>query len=589
MRLNTCFSFVFLLFGSLTVTAQVRSINFSANELETKSHELTGDSLNWPVLVSISDYNPTENRFYISHVQLQKLHPFKSIHSDILSAQKKLPTVVKSGAKIFANTELDEFQSKLQNYRELIKVGQLDPVLQFASVVIQSFSQLEKSLKNNRLADIEAKLSEKTGTVDKRKGLLGNWNDANEGDLFFKQDGIKTGDKSLAKMIFLDGSNFTLEGNSIAVIRSSQLDKLNQSVQGDVRLVKGSLLAKLSTQAQQEETFQLQVAGTRSDLQSGNFWASVNNDSTVQLSNYDGSIRTRTQQAQVILKKNQGTIVVKGKPPTPPVDLLPSPKLNFHRNDTVIFQPELLVAWSPIQKATSYQIQISRNREFSIETKTYSTKETYYKLSGLLAGTYYLRVYPFDMLGLRGVESSIYRLIRNEDKVPPIIQLPERYNQTIYLETNNLTFNGLTEPGSTLLIDSKPIVVTEQGQFTFTKKISDPVGQFHILATDRAGNENKKLISYVLMTFKSKELIRSNIPIVGDLIQSGNTLISFAGKAYPGLKVKLSWNNQFAEIPTDINGNWGYTFKEPFTGTIIINFNTSENTNLHTLTYRIEK
>ena len=47
----------------------------------------------------------------------------------------------------------------------------------------------EEVLQENRIADIEAQIERKQGIVEKRTGLLGQWNDATRGDRKYPSSG----------------------------------------------------------------------------------------------------------------------------------------------------------------------------------------------------------------------------------------------------------------------------------------------------------------------------------------------------------------------------------------------------------------
>jgi len=331
--------------------------------------------------------------------------------------------------------------------------------------------------------------------------VLGSWQQAQIGDLFAESDGVRTGTNSTASLAFIDGSQIVISQNTTAVVRTSRIDKLERTAQANITLIKGSLLSQLSQQAQESGSFKLSAGKAEAIIRSSKFWASVNEVSATRIANYEGTMEVKAGKMAVTLKKNQGTVVLKGKEPMPPVELLPAPRLQWNALDTVIFRSELLLRWNPVANTTKYQIEVSSERNFSENVQTYSTSATSFLLKNLPNETRFVRLQAFDQLGLRGADSPTYRILRSSDTEPPFIfvqDFPIQKGDTLtrYITLSQLDIQGETEPNATLLKDGAPIEVAPNGTFQFSVSLENWSEKFISLsAFDAAKNRRIELVA----------------------------------------------------------------------------------------------
>lgn len=539
---------------------------FKASELMAVSQQLVGDSTAWPVVVASTERRTNENEFLLSASARKVLNTFSTLRAKVNRARLTLSQLVKRGASLFAEREFLKTTNALQAHDKAVADGNIPIALQEGEAFLFSLQLLSELVSARRTEAVEAKLQKKTGEVDKRKGLLGTWQPCEVGDLFAESDAIRTGLKSTASLAFVDGSQVLIDPATTAVIRASRLDKLDRTVSTNLTLIKGSLLSQLSKQAQASGSFKLSAGSSEAIVRSGKFWASVSEARATKIANYDGTLEIKSGEAIVTLKKNQGTVVLKGKKPIPPVELLPAPRLQWSDLDTVIFRNELLLKWNPIPNTIKYQIQISPERDFSRNVQTYSSSPPLLQLNNLPNQTLFVRLQAIDKFGLRGTDSPTYRILRSPDREPPFIFiqnfapiLSSKQGDTLtrYTTLSQLDVRGETEPNARLLKDGEPISVSPDGKFQLAVSLENLSEKIILLsAYDLANNRRDLVLRFVPIRQAKLYSMTWNCPNIGDTLISSGVPIQVYGIAYPNLSLFLTHGNQTYSATADAKGNW---------------------------------
>ncbi|MDX2128617.1 MAG: FecR domain-containing protein [Chloroherpetonaceae bacterium] len=559
---------LFLVFACLTnfsssILAQQKPFSFPASQLYSISEKIAGDSLAWPVVVSLASRKPETNEFFLTPTAQTTLRDFSVLAKRIRLARVDLSRFIKGGARIFAESELLATERALQEYDRAVNSGNLKTSKAFGDSFLANLIILGKALAARRMESVEAKLTQKNGLVERRKGLLGSWQKASIGDFFSEADGLRTGAESVAVLSLVDGSNVVIEQNTTAIIRTARVDKLNGSVKTDMTLVRGSLLAQLSANAQEGENFNFSAGNTSAVVRSGKFWASSavkGSSGETRLSNYDGTLDVRSGKAVVTLKKNQGTVVLVGKEPMPPVELLPSPRLNWKDLDTVIYQDKMTLEWNSVQNTVQYQIEISDSRTFENIIQTYRTPSLSLAIS-VAGSVYFLRLQSIDKLGLRGADSPIYRILRNADREPPSITVqdwPTDLNGVgiRYTTRSAVDVEGETEPGATLKRNGSVVPLSENGQFRFTVPVDQTESFITLKAFDKSGNELTRLLKVVPVKSKKVAEMNWNVQQSGDTLYTVGTKIQATGISYPNLRLIFKQGEKSEAVQSDAQGQW---------------------------------
>ena len=543
------------------MAAQKRIVQFDAQRLIEMSVKFTGDSACWPLVVILAQHNNTDNTFQLNAAGQKKLQSFGVVHKQVLQTRLALSQQIKSGAKVFATEELDSATALNHRYDTYIVNGNMDDAQHIAQQFIKSVRTIEKLIADNRTENIDAKLAQKTNIVDKRRGLLGGWQTAYIGDLFAAYDGLRTGLASMAQLYFSDGVDVIVDPSTTIIIRSSKKDKLDQTVKRNIALTNGSLLAKLSEKAKEINKFAFTAGSSESMVHSGKFWANTTQEQSAKLSNYDGTIDVSASNIKVTLNQNQGTIIVKGKAPMPPVNLLPSPQLAWERTDTVVYSQKFLLHWSPIPDAAQYQVEVSPSKIFNRDTKHFIAKAADLQLTGLPLASVYVRIQAIDSHGLRGVDSPVYSILRVKEMQPPAIQIEGWDLDRKYSMLDAVVIHGKTKPDAAVTVDGKPHKVDADGTFTLHVAVSKPETRVNIAVTDQSGNKNSRTLSIVPMDPAKVFNIAWNCRVDGDTLQTQGETVDAHGTAYPGIKITVAYGDQQTVVRTSPQGDWAVSLK----------------------------
>jgi ferric-dicitrate binding protein FerR (iron transport regulator) len=563
-----------MLFGQ----ARERGYVFNAGDLMQVSQRLVGDSTAWQIVVASAERRTSTNEFVLSATAQKILRTFSTLRAKVNRERTTLSRLVKRGASVLAEEEFSKTSKALQAHDQAVANGEIAKALQEGESFLFLLPTLSKAVEARRTEAVEAKLRTKTGDVDKRKGLLGAWQQAEIGDLFAESDAIRTGTNSTAALAFIDGSQILINPNTTAAVRTSRIDKLERTAQANIALIKGNLLSQLSKQAQESGAFKLSAGKAEAVIRSGKFWANTNEANTTRIANYDGTMEIKSGEAIITLKKNQGTVVLKGKEPTPPVELLPAPRLQWNGLDTVVFRNELLLQWNPIPNTAKYQIEISSERNFSQNVQTYSTSATSFLLKNLPNETRFVRLQAFDKLGLRGADSPTYRILRSPDTEPPFIfvqDFPIQKGDTLtrYITLSQLDIQGETEPNATLLKEGEPIAVSPNGTFQFRILLENLSEKFVLLsAFDAAKNRHNLVLRLVPIRQEQLAQMKWNCAVVGDTLISTGVPIQVYGVAYPNLSLFLTHGNKTFMATADANGKWAIAVEPLANQTLTVSF-----------------
>lgn len=545
--------------GSGFAIAQGNSVSFKANELQKIAEEYTGSTVNWPLVVSLATHDTNANVFSMSPSQIQELQNFSQIHAATSSQKERIGELITNGATVFASEQYQNAQQLLSEYNEAVNNGDVERAFSIGRSIPTAVDEMETALNENRVVDVQAQLSQKKGRVDKRTGLLGSWADAMRGDLFAQSDGIRTFSESYAQLSFVDGSDIQVEPNTVAVIRKSRIDQLNNTTDTEITLEDGGLLAKLSAAGKEQSRYVLNAGSSVSELQTQNFYAETEESGLVKLTNYDGQAIVNSNNVTVTIRQNEGTLIERGKAPLDPVKLLPSPELAWASTDSIVSDLPVVFAYRAIQGAQSYRIQFGTDPNFTDDVTEVSTTNTSIAFDNLPMGMTYVRVQAIDNFGLRGPFSNTTRIIRTEDKVPPPIFIDDINNDQLFAVNNNITVNGATEPEARFTINGDLIPVQATGRFSYKTDISGNEKTLQLSSTDPSGNTTRKTLKVANLTEDRVFNFKVRSASGSDLSSIGAGSATFSGTLYPGIQVTITNNASSRAIKTDFNGNWAIT------------------------------
>ena len=255
------------------------------------------------------------------------------------------------------------------------------------------------------------------------------WTGADIGDLLQEEDGLRTGERSSAEVVFDDDTTLTLSEESIIFLRrvgstlrgqpqetvevvDGQADLAARSRRGkrvDIELIMGETVARpkpgadgrAETRARQNET----------------------GDSALMVFSGDSAVEAGGETVQV--PKGMGTTIAPGAAPSPPERLLPAPRPAEPPADSSWDYSNIRFSWSAVRGAEAYVLEICRDAKCSslVERRADLT-DTAWSAGGLPIGDLFWRVSAIAPSGLDGYASRATPLRINsnhQDLAPPTV------------------------------------------------------------------------------------------------------------------------------------------------------------------------
>ena len=249
------------------------------------------------------------------------------------------------------------------------------------------------------------------GTVRVKKGNGNSWVGADYNIPLEKGDVVQTGSEGMAKVVFNDGTSYTVKQDSLIVIEENSS---NDQQQTNVAVAVSTGTVDLSTATySQGSKSQVIVAGATASLAPESA-AQVHNDpkadqheilmkkgagevtrngETVQLANWE---RVSFQAAETHMEKEKGT-----GPPTPisPANMAPI----FTSGEMT---KDVEFSWTAMANAMGYRLRISRNPYFSSTLVDKKVNTADVTVTSLGEGAYYWAVQSYDASGKESMESE---------------------------------------------------------------------------------------------------------------------------------------------------------------------------------------
>ncbi len=566
------FNLIFILFFSVdTMIAQVsEELEFASGQLSEISDLYAGSTNNWPIVRSLADFNYATNRYFLGSKEVGMLNTFKRSWEKLDNSRQAFSRLTAEGGQIFAPQELHHIDSLFTTYRYYINDADIGNAVELADRIVTRVDEVTQLVEERRIADVEAKLDQKSGRVDHKRGLLGDWMESFVGDFYFRSDGIRTGIDSQAQLLFVDGSDVVLYENTTALIHQSRVDKLTNRSDVEIELSDGSLLTRLSSNSLNDSRFLLNAGNSTSEIRSSNFWVETTNEDRVTLSNFNGVVIVGAEQTQVSLLENEGTFVVRGREPVAPIRLLPAPELNVNTTDLIHYMNDLQMSWQPVAGAHFYEADLSRVPTFDSGLQTLRTEELQITFQHIPEGISYLQVRAYDENGLRGVNSRTIRILRIVSDVPPPIILDTKNQPVVFSYEPQYLLTGITESGAILHIDGDRVPVDSNGRFEKIVSVVDEK-EVDIKATNSAGISRN--ITQTIRYVDLDEIFN----LQWSVLTAGNEVrraprILISGQAYQFLNVQIQAGENRYDLPVGASGRWAREINAEEANEIIIRF-----------------
>jgi hypothetical protein len=341
----------------------------------------------------------------------------------------------------------------------------------------------------------QAHITALDGTVRIKKASSNSWVNADYNVPLEKGDVVQTGSEGMAKIVFSDGTNYTVKQDSLIVIEESSA---NEQQQTNVSVAVSTGTVDLTT-----ATF---GQGSTSQVTVGGATASFAPESAARVSN-----DPKSDQHEILVKKGSGEVTRNGEtlrladwervsfaeaspkmerekeigPPSPisPANMMPI----FVTPDS----KSIGFSWTPMANATGYRLQISRNPYFSSTIVDRKVATADVSVSGLNDGAYYWMVQSYDSKGRESVESEKNRFT--------IILKTANDNSSLGLDLEPLIqhgrvleLTGKTEQNARVMVNGREVpMVGSDGTFHyFTPPMPPGENVITITAQDSKGGVN---------------------------------------------------------------------------------------------------
>jgi hypothetical protein len=343
---------------------------------------------------------------------------------------------------------------------------------------------------NNQQAHITAL----DGTVRIKKASSNSWVVADYSVPLEKGDVIQTGSEGMAKIVFNDGTNYTVKQDSLIAIEENSA---NEQQQTNVAVAVSTGTVDLSTGTYTQ--------GSKSQVIVDGATASLAPESAAMVHN-----DPHTDQHEILLKKGTGDVERNGEvvhladwekvsfagqtgkmdkvreigPPSPISPANMSPIFMPPGGSTVEF------SWTTMANATGYRLQISRNPYFSSTIVDRKVKAADVVVSGLAEGAYYWMVQSFDAEGKESLSSDKNRftiIAKTADSGSISLDLDPFVQHGHVIE-----LTGKTEAGARVMVNGHEVpLVGADGTFHFfTPPLATGESVITVTAQDSKGGVN---------------------------------------------------------------------------------------------------
>ncbi len=332
------------------------------------------------------------------------------------------------------------------------------------------------------------------GTVRIKKANANSWTTADYSIPLEKGDVVQTSSEGMAKIVFSDGTNYTVKQDSLIVVEENSA---NDQQQTNVAIAVSTGTVDLAT-----ATY---VQGSKSQVIVAGATASLAPDSAAMVHNDPNS-----DQHEILVKKGSGDITRNGET----VRLADWEKVNFHTqsahmektkeigpptpispaNMAPIFASSdarpMEFSWTKMANAKGYRLRISRNPYFSSTIVDRSVKTADVLVSGLDQGAYYWMVQSVDAEGKESVESE-----KNRFTIIPKGTDNESLNLALdpFIQHGHvLELTGKTEVGARVMVNGAEVpLVGNDGSFHyFTPPLATGENVITITAQNAKGGVN---------------------------------------------------------------------------------------------------
>jgi hypothetical protein len=365
------------------------------------------------------------------------------------------------------------------------------------SRLLEAIAGAAGPVKSGAMSSQQAHITALDGTVRVKKANSNSWVNADYNVPLEKGDVVQTGPEGMAKIVFNDGTNYTVKQDSLIVVEENST---NEQQQTNVAVAVSTGTVDLTTAMfNQGSKSQVTVAGAT---------ASLAPDSAARVSN-----DPKSDQHEIVMKKGNAEVERNGEvvrladwekanwrsdsPRLEKSKEIGPPALISPANMMPIDSKAIDFSWTPMANAVGYRLQISRNPYFSSTLVNRKVPTPGAVVSGLAEGAYYWMVQSYDASGKESAESEKNRFnIIPKDSDTAVITLDL---DPLSQHGHVIELTGKTEVGARVMVNGQEVpVIGVDGSFHyFTPPL--PMGEsvITITAQNKKGGvktEQKKVV-----------------------------------------------------------------------------------------------
>lgn len=338
------------------------------------------------------------------------------------------------------------------------------------------------------------------GTVKVKKAASNSWVNADYSLPLEKGDVVQTSSEGVAKVVFADGTNYTVKQDSLIVIEENSLNE-SQQTKVAVQVTTGTVDLTTATYKQGSSS-SVRVAGAEARL-SPESSAEVRNDPRadehqILVTKGSGEVRRGDEVVNLggyekVSFKADSPQMIREKEIAPPTLMNPANMLPIFGgpSQTIPFE------WTPVSNARTYHVRVSRNPFFSSVVLEKKVVVAQLKVSGLSEGAYYWVVQAVDAQGKESAESEKNRfqiIAKGTSDAALALEIEPFFQHGHVIE-----IKGRTEPGARVMVNGEEVpLVGNDGSFDyFTSPFPNGENVITITAQNARGAVNtqtKKIV-----------------------------------------------------------------------------------------------
>ena len=328
------------------------------------------------------------------------------------------------------------------------------------------------------LTQNQARFVNLDGKVEVKKASSVSWGNADYRTTLDKGDLIRTGPDAAARITFVDGTTYTVKGDSFVTVEENSIDR-DQTTSVAVHISSGAVDLATGTWQSPKSKAEVSFANARASLQE-NSRAVVSSDAAgdenqITVSAGAADMQVGDQHVE-IGKWERVTFAGSGGPVTKSSVLAP-PELAEPVNLQPLIEPDpkhasMHFAWSAVPEAVSYDLRVSTNSMFTRVVAEKTVAGTSADLTGLDPGDYFWSVTATDAHKQESAPSDSFKftLVAQGKAEEMLLEV-----DATELHGNVVELIGRTEPNSALIINGETVAdIQSDGHFRF---FTQPLGR----------------------------------------------------------------------------------------------------------------